>query len=244
MPAPRAHVFHTTYKQQHQATNTHKQQKHSNTQQHHISFFFSFLLLCLFCPSFLFFVFYLVSFFVFAIVSNDVSCFLLCLRLFSLCFHVLPMKIKNVTCVHLVPSLLSLLSHLLSPSTLISTLQNQLRLITKNNPSLHSKYVFFDPEFCDALLIFISRPLISLFFCSQGYTWNCKGRLSARSCKLGNPASSAVLRVASRLRRSPQLLAALTHDHVQSWRHFTFPSFHSFPAFVVVRAWSIILCGE
>ena len=94
-------------------TNQHTQQKHSNTQQHHISFFVSFLF-CLFFLSFLSFlclsfpsvrsvrsvfsllVFVSLScvFFVFPIVSNDVSCFLLCLCFFSLCFHGFPMK-KN-----------------------------------------------------------------------------------------------------------------------------------------------------
>ena len=42
--------------------------------------------------SLLVFVFSLVSFFVFHIVSSDVSCFLLCLCLFSLCFHGFPVK--------------------------------------------------------------------------------------------------------------------------------------------------------
>ena len=127
------------HQQQHQPTNqptsTHTT-KHSNTQQHHISFM-SFLLLFLvpflsfpflLCSvrsvfSLLVFVIYLVSF-VFSIVSNDVSLFLLCLCFFSLCFHGFPMKMKNVTCVPPFPSLLSLLSYLLSPSTLSCTLQN------------------------------------------------------------------------------------------------------------------------
>ena len=139
-PRPQRHTTthkdtqqHQPSKQQHQPTKqpTHTQQKHSNTQQHHISFFFSFLPFRLFCLSFPFFVFVCVSLLVFVfypvflcvpIVSNDVSCFLLCLCLFSLCFH--DFQMTNVTCVPFFPSLVSLLSFLLSPSTLSPTLQN------------------------------------------------------------------------------------------------------------------------
>ena len=39
------------------------------------------------------------------------------------------------------------------------------QFITKIISSLHTKCVFFDPEFCNALLLFF-RPLISLYFCS------------------------------------------------------------------------------
>ena len=44
--------------------------------------------------------------------------------------------------------------------TLSSTLQIQLRFITKLISTLHTNWVFFDPVFCNTLMIFIFRPLI------------------------------------------------------------------------------------
>ena len=129
---------HTTHNQPNnntnQPTNQHTQQKHSNTQQHHIRFFFFFLLVLSFFPflclpflsvcsvrsvfSLLVFVFYLGLFLCSPLFPMLCLVPFLCLCLFSLCFHGFPMKMKNSHVFTFFASFLSLLSFLLSLSTL------------------------------------------------------------------------------------------------------------------------------
>ena len=173
-PQPRPQPRHTTTHNDTTPTNQPTTHNKSTATHSSVTSAFSSLSFLSVCSvrsvfSLLVFVFYLVPFFLFPIVSNDVSCFLLCLCLFSLCFHGFQWKCKKChMCSPL--SLLVLSAVLLAvPFHLELHITKLIAAYFRNNPLVTYKMGLFRPRILLRITEFHFRPSISLFFCSQGY---------------------------------------------------------------------------